>query len=127
MKILNPKVLQNVDANTLKQWLDNEVVTLVDVREPSEYASEHLPNAKLVQLSKFEPNKITLEPDKTLVLYCRTGNRSAQAAQKLFAVGFEEVAHLDGGIEDWKKRGLPTIVDASASKITYQLKVRSGK
>lgn len=114
MKTLNPELLQTVDANTLKQWLDNDLVTLVDVRELSEYAGEHLPEALLVPLSKFEPHKIPVEQDKRLVLYCRTGNRSALAAQQLFAEGFKKVTHLGGGIEDWKKEGLPTVVNRNA-------------
>lgn len=114
MKTLNNKALQTVDGNTLKAWLDDDLVMLVDVREVSEYAVEHLPDALLVPLSQWEPQKIPVEQDKILVLYCRTGNRSAQAAQKLLAAGFRGVTHLGGGIEDWKKRGLPTIVNRNA-------------
>jgi rhodanese-related sulfurtransferase len=114
MKTLNPKVLQTVDATTLKQWLDNKIVTLVDVREPAEYAGEHLANSILVPLSKFDPNKIPVDRDKILVLYCRTGNRSAQAAQKLFAAGFEGVTHLGGGIENWKQTGFSSIINRNA-------------
>ena len=88
MTTLNPKVLKTVDAITLKQWFDNNRIILVDVREPSEYASEHLPDSVLVPLSKFELNKIPVEQDQKLVLYCRTSNRSAQAAKKLFCCGF---------------------------------------
>jgi rhodanese-related sulfurtransferase len=126
MKTFNSKVLHTIDAHTLKQWLDREAVTLIDVREPSEHAREHLADSLLFPLSEFEPHKINLEHNKRLVLYCRAGHRSAQAAQKLFAAGFEEVTHLGGGIEDWKKRGLLTIVNSNfADNITYQLKVVS--
>jgi rhodanese-related sulfurtransferase len=114
MKTLNPKVLQTIDATTLKQWLDRKSVTLVDVREPAEYAGEHLANSVLVSLSKFDPQKIPVARNKTLVLYCRSGNRSAQAAQKLLSAGFEEVIHLGGGIEAWKQKGYPTIVNRNA-------------
>jgi rhodanese-related sulfurtransferase len=114
MKTLNPKVLQTIDATTLKQWLAQKRVTLVDVREPAEYAGEHLANSVLVPLSQFAPNQIPVDPDKTLVLYCRSGNRSAQAAQKLLGAGFEEVTHLDGGIEGWKQTGYPTIINRNA-------------
>jgi rhodanese-related sulfurtransferase len=114
MKTINTDRLKSVDATTLKEWLDNDLVTLVDVREPAEYAGEHLPNSVLVPLSKFEPEQISFAGNKKLVLYCRTNNRSAQAAQKLFAAGFEEVTHLWGGMEDWKQEGLPTIVNRNA-------------
>lgn len=114
MKTLNSKVLQTIDASTLKEWLDRKSVILVDVREPTEYAGEHLPDSILVPLSKFDPNQIPVKKNKTLVLYCRSGNRSTQAAQKLFAAGFEEVTHLGGGIEAWKQQGYPTIVNRNA-------------
>jgi rhodanese-related sulfurtransferase len=114
MKTLNYEALPSIDSNTLKSWLDKDRVTLVDVREVSEYAAEHLPKAVLIPLSQLKPDKIPLEQDKPLVVYCRTGNRSTQAAQKLMAVGFRGVSHLGGGIEDWKKRGLPTIVNRNA-------------
>ncbi|MEB3340199.1 rhodanese-like domain-containing protein [Okeania sp.] len=114
MTTLNYNPLQTVDADTLKSWLDDNLATLVDVREASEYAGEHIPQAVLVPLSKFEPHQIPTEPDKTLVLYCQAGNRSGQAAKKLLAVGFEKVTQLDGGIEAWKKAGLPTIINRNA-------------
>ncbi len=114
MKTLNSKIVQTIDATTLKQWLDNDLVTLVDVREPAEYAGEHLANSVLVPLSQFEPEQIPFAENKKLVLYCRSGNRSAQAAQKLFAAGFEEVTHLGGGIEGWKQKGLTTIINRNA-------------
>ena len=69
MKTLNPKVLQTVDATTLKQWLDDNQITLVDFREPSEYAVEHLPNSILLPLSKFELNKIPVEQDRILPIF----------------------------------------------------------
>jgi rhodanese-related sulfurtransferase len=127
MKTLNLKVLKTVDANTLKQWLDKQRVTLVDVREPAEYAGEHLPDAVLVPLSKFDPNKIPVENNKALVLYCRTSNRSAQAAQKLLGAGFEEVIHLGGGMEDWKQKGFPTIIERNAPlSLMRQVQIASG-
>ena len=50
--------LQVVDARTLKKWLDLKIVTLVDVREPAEYARENIPGAILVSLSSFNSSKI---------------------------------------------------------------------
>lgn len=114
MKTLKSQGLRTVEAITLKQWLDRNQVTLVDVREPSEYAGEHLPHSILFPLSQFDPTKIPSERGKTLVLYCRTSNRSTQVAYKLLAAGFEDVIHLSGGMDNWKKQGLPTIVNRNA-------------
>jgi rhodanese-related sulfurtransferase len=106
--------LHTVDAQTLKQGLDQQSVTLIDVREPGEFAGEHIPGATLVALSQFDPRKIPQTEDTQLVLYCRSGNRSAIAAQKLFEAGFELVTHLSCGIGAWKEAGYPTVTNRDA-------------
>ncbi len=106
--------LHTVDARTLKQGLDQQSVTLIDVREPGEFAGEHIPGATLVALSQFDPRKIPQTEDTQLVLYCRSGNRSAIAAQKLFEAGFESVTHLSCGIGAWKEAGYPTVTNRDA-------------
>lgn len=106
--------LHTVDAQTLKQGLDQQSVTLIDVREPGEFAGEHIPGATLVALSQFDPRKIPQTEDTQLVLYCRSGNRSAIAAQKLFEAGFESVTHLSCGIGAWKEAGYPTVTNRDA-------------
>jgi rhodanese-related sulfurtransferase len=107
-------VLNLVDAQTLKQWIDEDAVTLIDVREPSEYAAEHIPGAVLVPLSRFSPDKVPVVKDKKLVLYCRSGNRSGQAAERLLRSGFEEVSHLRYGLSGWAEQGLPLQIDKTA-------------
>lgn len=106
--------LNLVDAQTLKQWLDQGIVTLVDVREPSEYAAAHLPGAVLVPLSQFNPTDIPVNVGQKLVLYCRSGNRSRQAADKLFQAGFTEITHLERGLMDWSEQGLPLQINKNA-------------
>ncbi len=119
--------LQNLDAATLRAWLADDRVTLIDVREPSEFAGEHLAGARRVSLSKFAPDQIPQDGDRALVLYCRTGNRSAEAAQRLFGAGFDRVAHLAGGIEAWKQAGYPTIVNQNAPiSIMRQVQIVAG-
>jgi rhodanese-related sulfurtransferase len=109
-----PTQPQLVDASTLKEWIERDTVLLVDVREPAEHAGEHIPGSILLPLSKFDPTQMPTDPDKTLVLYCRTSNRSQQAAQKLLAAGHLEVIHLSGGMGDWKQQGLPTNINKNA-------------
>jgi rhodanese-related sulfurtransferase len=102
------KPLSEIDAPTLKTWMDQGNVVLVDVREPAEYAGEHIRDAKLVPLSRFDPLQVPQEGGKTIVLYCRTGNRSAQAAQRLITAGARAVKHLQGGLEAWQAAGYET-------------------
>lgn len=97
--------IQEIDAQTLKQWLDDHAVTLVDVREPAEYATERIPGAKLHPLSQFDPQQLRPVEGKSLVLYCQSGNRSTRAAQKCVDAGFDSVVHLHGGILAWKSAG----------------------
>lgn len=106
--------LKEIDARTLKHWLDGGKAVLVDVREAGEYASEHIPGSRHLALSQLNPAEIPRDSDKHLVLQCQSGNRSARAAQQLFEAGFEEVTHLQGGLPSWKAAGYPTVVDRSA-------------
>lgn len=106
--------LQTIDAQTLKQLLEQKAVTLIDVRESSEYAGEHIPGARLVPLSQFEAHKVYQDEDTQVVLYCRSGNRSTIAAQKFLNAGFTKVTHLKGGIAAWKKANYPTKINNKA-------------
>jgi rhodanese-related sulfurtransferase len=114
MKTSHLNELKAINAQTLKQWIDQQAVTLIDVREPSEYAGENIPGAKLVALSTFNPKDIPQSDRHKVVLYCQGGNRSPKAAQKLFQAGFKEVTHLSGGISAWKQAGYATQVNRNA-------------
>lgn len=103
-----------LDAQTLNQRLDQQSVILIDVREPGEFAEEHIPGAALVPLSQFDPHKISQSDDTQLVLYCRSGNRSQIAARKLCEAGFKSVSQLAGGIAAWKAAGYSTITNQNA-------------
>lgn len=52
-------------------------------------------------------HRIEFDPDRRLILYCSTGERSAMAAATLRSMGYRDVRVLDGGIEAWKREGLP--------------------
>ncbi len=106
--------LKTIDPASLRKLLDQQAVNLVDVREPSEHAGEKIPGSILLPLSKFDPDHVPFDANKLTVLYCRTGNRSAQAAQKLFAAGIDEVTHLEGGMSAWVQAGYPTQVNKNA-------------
>lgn len=70
--------------------------TVIDVRTPEEYAAGHIEGAVLVdvQASTFDEDIAGLDPDATYVVYCRSGNRSAQAAQRMRDAGLDVT---DGG------------------------------
>jgi len=78
----------------------------VDVREQYERDAGHIADTVHIELDQLAASADTLDRERPLVFYCRTGNRSALAAQAFAAAGFE--AHnLDGGLHAWVKDGLP--------------------
>ena len=82
---------------------------LIDVREPHEYDIAHIEGARLVPLSTFPAAIQTLDPTHEIVVQCKVGGRSAQAANALLAAGFPRVWNLAGGITRWSDDVDPTI------------------
>ncbi len=119
--------LLDIDALTLKNGLDEQKITLIDVREPGEFSGEHIKGATLLPLSQFDPKSPKLQGEKDIVLYCQSGNRSRQAAQKLLAAGVPEVMQLNGGINGWKQAGYPVEVNKNAPiSIFRQVQIVAG-
>jgi adenylyltransferase/sulfurtransferase len=77
---------------------------LLDVREPAEFAINHLPRARLLPLRELPERWEELGHRRPIVAYCKTGTRSARAVQMLRALGVPDVRNLDGGIEAWAQR-----------------------
>lgn len=120
-------ILKTISALELKEKLDRHEVILIDVREKGEYRGEHIEGAILNSLSQFSPQNIPNYPEKEVILYCQTSNRSYQAGQKLLAVGYEEVVHLQGGLNEWKQYQLPTKINKNAPiSIMRQVQIIAG-
>lgn len=96
-----------LDADAFTQRVEADGTIVVDVRTPEEFASGHLPEALNLDLQSadFSDRVAELDPDATYAVYCRSGNRSAQAMQIMLDAGFTDVAHLDGGIGAWQSAG----------------------
>ena len=86
---------------------------VIDVRTPGEFSEDHLPNAINFNWngSEFENQIATLDKSKPVLVYCRSGSRSAAAAKKMRSEGFEVVYELNGGIMKWKDSDLPVTKD----------------
>lgn len=90
--------------------LINRDGVVVDVREPSEFASGHLPNAINIPVGNIHMrlNELEKHKNRPIVVYCRSGQRSARAAVVLRKHGFEQVHNLAGGVVAWQNDSLPT-------------------
>jgi rhodanese-related sulfurtransferase len=86
---------------------DNALV--VDLRASADFEKGHIPGAKNVQMSQFDPENKQLAAARALpvVLVCKAGQASGDAAKRLRKAGFEHVYVLDGGIGAWQQAGLP--------------------
>ena len=80
--------------------------TLVDVRTPEEFAGGAIPGAVNISLQDLPARLDRIPRDRPVILYCRSGNRSAFAADVLQQAGYGDVYDL-GGIIDWARQGLP--------------------
>ena len=87
-------------AETLAEGNGNRPL-LLDVREPHEWDIVHLEDAKLLPVNSLAGHLDELPRDQPIVVYCKTGNRSARATQLLKDAGFRKVQNLEGGITRW--------------------------
>jgi rhodanese-related sulfurtransferase len=116
---------QAIAPHALKRRLDDGSAVLVDLREPDEYAREHIPGARLVPLSSFNAHDFDGDRDRAIVFHCKSGNRTALNAERILGRNFRESYALAGGIDAWKAAGLPTRIDRSAP-IDVQRQVQIG-
>lgn len=94
---------QKISAQEAKKMMDStDTYTLIDVRTKEEYEQGHIPGAILVPNETIDtemPKELT-DTKATILVYCRSGNRSAQASEKLAKMGYENVYDF-GGINEW--------------------------
>jgi molybdopterin/thiamine biosynthesis adenylyltransferase/rhodanese-related sulfurtransferase len=110
-------VVEEVEPFEAAQEIERGDVVLIDTREPHEYQEAHLEGGKLVPPGLLGDEIAAAAPDKSArtILYCRSGNRSYLAAEKLAALGYEDVASMAGGILAWQEQGLPVLATEGMS------------
>ena len=93
----------------LTALVNRENALVVDLRPIGDFEKGHIPGAKNVQMSQFDPESKHLAAAKALpvVLVCKAGQVGGGAAKRLRKAGFEKVFVLDGGIGAWQQAGLP--------------------
>ncbi len=108
--------VEALDPSAVERELQSGDAVLVDLREPAELAehgripgSVHVPRGMLE--FRADPtssyHQEPLDPSKRVILHCASGGRSALGAATLRAMGYSDVAHLDGGMTAWKEAGKP--------------------
>jgi rhodanese-related sulfurtransferase len=109
--------IENLDADAVEAELASGDAVLVDIREAEELTSGgripgsvHVPRGMLeFRADTTSPyHQEPLDPSKRVILHCASGGRSALAAATLQEMGYDRIAHLDGGMNAWKEAGKPT-------------------
>jgi rhodanese-related sulfurtransferase len=102
--------VRETTVDEVKARMDRgEALAILDVREESEYAVDHLPGAVHLGKGVIERDVEAKFPDPSaeLILYCGGGFRSALAADNLRKMGYTNVISMDGGVRGWREKGYP--------------------
>ena len=91
----------------LKALLDQGQALVIDVREPEEFAAEHIAGAVNLPLSSFDPARLPAVVGKTVILQCAGGKRSGMALDRCAEAQAAIDTHLAGGLGAWKSASLP--------------------
>ncbi len=104
-----PTAIKNVDVEEAYKIIQNNNPNLVvlDVRTSAEYNSGHIANAINIDVSSasFNSTVSQMGQDKTYLVYCQMGGRSATATKTMQQLGFKDLLNLNGGLNQWKDRG----------------------
>jgi rhodanese-related sulfurtransferase len=106
--------IRETNVEDVKKRMDRrDKFLLVDVREESEYAKNHLPGAVHLGKGVIERDIEARVPDlnQEMILYCGGGFRSALAADNLQKMGYTNVISMDGGIRGWREKSYPLVKD----------------
>lgn len=109
--LFTPKNPLITGEELLKQMQDKKPMALIDVRTPEEFASGHIEGAVNVPLAGLEKDIVKAVPDKKsyVVVYCRSGRRSANASSALIKMGYTNLVNYKGSMIDWTNKGYKTV------------------
>lgn len=108
--------VENLDPEETRREVEEGDALLVDIREPGERAQNgYIDGAVEAPRGMLEfwadptspYHRQEFDPDKRIILHCASGGRSALAASMLEELGYQRVAHMDGGIKAWQEAGMP--------------------
>ena len=102
---------REITPGALTQLINRDSPLVVDLSSSQDFEKGHIPGARHVPLSQFDPENKDLAKVRELpvAVYCKTGNTSAQAATRLVKAGFTRVFWLGGGLAAWQQADLPVV------------------
>lgn len=118
-----------IEPREAKRRLDEGSAILVDIRQPDEYAREHILGARLVPLAGLDVADFARDQasGKAVIFHCQSGQRTANNAAHLIGAGFRETFILKGGLNGWREAGLPSHLDRSRPiELMRQVQIAAG-
>ena len=122
---------KTITAEEAKERMDSgDDIIILDVRTEAEFEEKHIPGAIVIPNEEIQDEKPARLPDTEaeILIYCRSGNRSAQAAKKLVAMGYTNIYDF-GGIKDWKYEtvsGAEEIKPENGEEVTLWVGTKNG-
>jgi hydroxyacylglutathione hydrolase len=101
------KVVEPISVQDLSKQLDDSAITVLDVRQPAEWADGHIPGARFITGAEVPERLNELSTAEPLAVVCGSGYRSSVIASLLRARGHERVSNVVGGMSAWRSAGLP--------------------
>ncbi len=98
---------RDVDVQTTAALREQPDVMILDVREQDEWDAGHIPGAVFMPMGQVPDRLSEIPKDKTVIVQCRSGNRSSQVTDFLVQQGFTNVHNMSGGLNAWQSAGLP--------------------
>ena len=98
---------RDVDVQTTAALREQPDVMILDVREQDEWDAGHIPGAVFMPMGQVPDRLSEIPKDKTVIVQCRSGNRSSQVTDFLVQQGFTNVHNMAGGLNAWQSAGLP--------------------
>nr|WP_255419059.1 rhodanese-like domain-containing protein [Methanohalophilus sp. RSK] len=99
----------DVSVTQAKQMLGTEDIFLLDVRTQSEFDEGHIKYANLIGVTQLPSRLDEVPNNETILVYCKSGGRSASASSTLVGAGYTDVYNMEGGITAWKAAGYPVV------------------
>lgn len=99
---------------------------LLDVRGFDEFAAGHAAGAVCIPLADLERRAAQIPTDRSVLVMCASGGRSAMAVERLRALGFDNVRDVSGGFDAWRKAGLPLVVQRGVIPLERQVRGIAG-
>lgn len=106
-KEANKGEVKVVSVEEMQSLMELDDIQLVDVRTPGEYQEGYIENFQNIDFLSptFDEDIAKLDKNKPVILYCKSGGRSASCAKKMVDAGFVKVYDLEGGISKWQHEG----------------------